>query len=102
MGRFLVHDDAGDQSCSVRWRVGIAFVVAAYVVVGEAHASDMRLGPVTQVYLGSKFYGSMTYVPAHDGYSPYWNLSRRILTSAASLDIVFSGGEIVFESEGND
>jgi hypothetical protein len=84
-------------------RALFVLVVVACAVVGNSWAgSGTARGPVTRVYFGPKLYGSITFVPAHNGIGAGWDLSRRILTCAASLEIFINGGEIIFESEGND
>jgi hypothetical protein len=97
----------------MRWRTGqndhmkrtfVFVALAASVAAGSSSAArhDTR-NAVTQVYLGTKFYGSITFVPPHDGYLTTWKLSQRIQNCAVDLDIgVDERGELYFESEGND
>jgi hypothetical protein len=99
----------------MRWRTGqndhtkrtfVFVALAASVAAGSSSAArhDTR-NAVTQVYLGTKFYGSITFVPPHDGYLTTWKLSQRIQmpsiltsasTSAASSTLNLRGTTILW------
>lgn len=84
-------------------RLGIALgLLAATLVLAAPPGRGEPLTPhkLTKIFLGSKFYGSITRVnETHNNVS--WRMSRRISACAVFPDLYLHSGRIRWESEGN-